>query len=151
MLPKEEEDEEEKLTEEQKAEQERKRPRRRIGATPLASDGKHIYALSMQLKREGDEEDEPLKCEQMQVEAFEIGDGNVVKRVKEFVLKKDDDTDWVYKAKKYNSDGGYFNHAQCVCNGRVFILNLPHRTYFFRVEDGVRFTMSDKRDTSRLH
>lgn len=149
-LPKtEEDDEEEKQTEEQKAEEERKRPCRRMGATPLASDGKHIYALSMQVKKE--EEDGPYTYEKLTVEVFEIAkeDGdegkNLVKRVKEFNLKKDDDNDWTYKAKKYNSDGGYFDHAQTACNGRVFILNLPHRTYFFKVENGVRFTMTDKR------
>lgn len=60
-LPKEEQDEEIKMTEEQKAEEERKRPWRKIGATPLASDGKFIYALSMQLKTE--DENEPAVCE----------------------------------------------------------------------------------------
>ena len=114
-----------------------------MGATPLASDGKHIYALSMQVKKE--EEDSPFSYDKLTVEVFEIGDDNVVKREKEFVLKKDDDTEWTYKAKKYNSDGGYFDHAQSACNGRVFMLNLPHRTYFFKVENGVRFTMTDKR------
>ena len=111
----------------------------------MATDGKQIYALSMQVKKE--EEDKPYIYEKMTVEVFEIDDENLVKRVNEFVLKKDDDNDWTYKAKKYNSDGGYFDHAQTACNGRVFMLNLPHRTYFFKVENGVRFTMTDKRPT----
>ena len=97
----------------------------------------------MQVKTE--EDDGPTIYEKLTVEVFEITKENEVKREKEFVLKKDDDADWRYKAKKYNSDSGYFNHAQTACNGRVFILNLPHRTYFFKVEGGVRFSMTDKR------
>ena len=83
----------------------------------------------------------------MSVEVFEIGEENLVKRVddKNFALKKDSETEWTYKAKKYNSDGGYFDHAQTACNGRVFVLNLPHRTYFFKVENGERIKMTDKR------
>ena len=96
----------------------------------------------MQLKQE--EEDGPVVYEKLTVEVFEIAEGNEVKRVRDFALKKDD-ADWTYKAKKYNSDGGYFDHAQCACNGRVFVLNLPHRTYFFKAEGGERFAMSDKR------
>ena len=105
----------------------------------------------MQVKKE--EEDQPYSYEKLIVEVFEISSGegddekdkNLVKRVKEFTLKKDSDNDWTYKAKKYNSDGGYFDHAQTACNGRVFVLNLPHRTYFFKVENGERFKMTDKR------
>ena len=95
-----------------------------------------------------EEEDSASTYEKLTVEVFEISDDNVVKRVKDFVLKKDDDAEWTYKAKKYNSDGGYFDHAQSACNGRVFVLNLPHRTYFFKVEGGARFTMTDKRKDS---
>ena len=122
---------------------------RRIGATPLASDGKNIYALSYKIKKE--EDDKPLVYEKLMVEVFEIGDENVVKRTNEFALKKDSETDWTYKPTKhnsYNSDGGYFDHAQTACNGRVFVLNLPHRTYFFKVENGERFQLTDKRPSN---
>ena len=140
-LPKEEEDEEEKVVDE---DAENKRPRRRMGATPLASDGKHIYAMSMQVKQEGAEE--PLEYFKLTVEVFMIdSETNVVKREKEFTLKKDSETDWSWKPKKYNSDLGYFNHAQTACNERVFVLNLPHRTYFFKVDGGERFKMTKKR------
>ena len=115
-----------------------------MGATPLASDGKHIYALSMHVKQES--KDSAPEYPKLTVEVFEIGsEENVVKRAKEFCLKKDSETEWSYKPKKYNSDLGYFNHAQIACNGRVFVLNLPHRTYFFKVENGERFKTTDKR------
>lgn len=66
----------------------------------------------MQVKRE--EETDPYVYEKLKVEVFEVGEDNIVKRVNEFVLKKSSDgeeTDMKYKAKKYNSDNGYFNHA----------------------------------------
>lgn len=44
---------------------------------------------------------------------------------------KNKDIEWTWKPKKYNSDEGYFNHAQIACNTKVFVLNLPHRTYYF--------------------
>ena len=146
-LPKEDNDdeEEEKKSEETKAEEERQRPRRLIGATPLASDGKHIYALSMQAKQE--DEKGPLVYEKITLEVFEISDEKEVKRVNEVTLKKDSDgeTDWNYKGIKFTSDCGYLDHAQSACNGKVFVLNLPHRTYFFKVDGGTRFVVSDKR------
>ena len=80
-----------------------------MGATPLCSDGKYIYALSMEVKKE--EEDGPMTYDKLSVEVFEITKENEVKREKEFILKKDEETQWTYKAKKYNSDNGYFNHA----------------------------------------
>ena len=102
----------------------------------------------MQVRRE--EEKDPLNYEKLTVEVFEIADKNEVKRVKTFVLKKDDEAECTYKGTKYTTDGGYFNHAQTACNGRVFVLNLPHRTHFFKVESGVRFKSSDKR-AERTH
>ena len=81
----------------------------------------------------------------MNLEAFEITEANVVKRTKDVTLKKDKDTEWTWKPKKYNSDEGLYNHAQLVCNGKVFILNLPHRAYFFKMDDGVRFRVTKKR------
>ena len=105
-LPREDEDEEEKGEEDAEI----KRPRRRIGSTPLASDGKFIYALSMHVKQEG--ADDPLEYFKLNVEVFEIEkDTNIVKREKEFTLKKDSDTDWAWSGKRYNSDMGYFDSA----------------------------------------
>jgi len=124
-------------------------PRRLMGATPLASDGDKIYALSMNAKRE--KKDGPLCYPKLSIEVFEIGEDNEVKRVKEVTLKKNDDSEWSYKAKKYDSDLGYFNHAQTACNGRVFVLNLPHRTYFFKVDGGVRFKQSEVRSEAGDH
>lgn len=144
-LAKEEDEELEKQTEEQKAEEEKRRARRRIGATPLASDGTHIYALSAQVKQ--DEDDMPVLNEKFSVEVFEIAEGNVVKRTKTFVLKTDDSTDWDVKHAKYPTDGGFLNHVQIACNGRVFILNMPQSTLFFKVEDGIKFADSKKRET----
>ena len=127
-----------------------KKPCRRMGATPLASDGQHIYALSMQMKKE--EKENPIEYFKLSVEVFEIDSvTNIVKFVKEFSLKKDDDSDWTWKPTKYNSDLGYFNHSQTACNGRVFVLNLPHRTYFFKVEGGQRFKLTDKRSELQDH
>ena len=147
-LPKEDEEDEEEKVEDEDAEI--KKPRRRMGATPLASDGQHIYALSMQVKQEG--KDDPLEYFKLSVEVFEIdSETNIVKHVKEFNLKKDDDSDWTWKPKKYNSDLGYFNHSQTACNGRVFVLNLPHRTYFFKVEGGQRFKLTEKRSKLQDH
>ena len=101
--------EEEKLSEEQKAEEERSRASRRIGATALCTDGKYIYALSIQVKRE--EDDGPLSYEKHTVEVFEIEDvTNLVKFVKSFVLKKDADTDLKIKGGRLTSDLGFFNH-----------------------------------------
>ena len=104
-LPREDEGEEEEKNEDEEA----KRPRRLIGATPLASDGKHIYALSMNIKKE--EEDGPNEYPKMTLEVFEITEENVVKRTNEVTLKKDEENDWPWKPKKYNSDEGFFNHA----------------------------------------
>ena len=62
--------EEEQKTEEQKAEEERLRSSRIVGPTPLASDGRYIYALSTQIKRE--EENGPPTIEKVYVEVYEI-------------------------------------------------------------------------------
>ena len=63
----------------------------------------------MQVQQE--ESDKPLVYEKLTVEVFEIGENNEVKRVKEFTMKKAEAEDLTYEPKKYNSDGGYFNHA----------------------------------------
>ena len=98
----------------------------------------------MQVRKE--EDDKPPLYERLNVEVFEIGEKNEVKRVKDFALKKQHGEEWSWKPKKYNADGGYFNHAQCACNGRVLILALPHRAHFFDVErEGVRFRSTAKR------
>ena len=63
----------------------------------------------MQVKQE--ESDKPLVYEKLTVEVFEIGEKNQVKRVKEFTMKKAEAEDWTYEPTKFNSDGGYFDHA----------------------------------------
>ena len=109
-MPKEdEEDEEEKKSEEEKEEEERKRPRRKMGASPLASDGKYIYALSMVIKEE--DKDQPYSCEKIMAEQYEIKEGNIVEQTNSYTLKKDSDTDWGWKRTKYNTEGGLFDHA----------------------------------------
>ena len=66
--------------------------------------------MSMNVKQES--KDEPLSYDKINVEVYEIKENNVVEQDKKFELKKEDsDQDWTWKRKKYNSDGGYFDHA----------------------------------------
>lgn len=141
--------EEEQKTEEQKADEERLRSSRKVGPTPLASDGRFIYAMTTQIKRE--EENGLPTIEKVHVEVYEIeATTNMVKFVKQVQLKRDTEVAWVYRTKNYTTDSGYLNHLQCACNGRIFVVNHPNRTYFFNVETGVRIAKSAKRDPRSL-
>ena len=112
----------------------------------MASDGRYIYGLSTEIKQ--GEENAPPTIEKVYVEVYEIEETTCnVKFVRKVLLKRDEETPFVYRIKNYTGDGGYLNHLQSACNGRIFVLNSPHRTYFFNTETGVRLTRTSKRSS----
>lgn len=106
-------DEEEKLTEEQKTAEEADRPVRRIGASPLCTDGKLIYAMSMNMNNKKEENGgQTLMIDQINLEVFQFEDDErTLKQTKVITLKKKDDQCFVPKKLKFTTDGGWLNHA----------------------------------------
>ena len=76
-----------------------------MAATPLASDGKHIYAISSQ---HAPEEKNKITC--LTVEIFELHKFEL-KKVSEFILEKREDTKFVGNRVSYKNDGGLLNHV----------------------------------------
>jgi hypothetical protein len=123
-LPVEEEEEEEKDADAPK-------PKLRMAETPLASDGKYLYALSMKLKP-GDE-DKTWEIDSILCNVFSL-DKNAVKKEREFEIKVDLGEDKTYKSGLKH--GGFFNDWSLACNGEVLMVHWPKKTTSFRAKEG---------------
>jgi hypothetical protein len=86
-----------------------------MAETPLASDGKYIYALSMKLKKEDD--DDQIEAVYCNVFSLEL---DALKMEREFELKIDFGEDKSFKPHQKN--GGFFNDWNIACNGEVLIV-----------------------------
>jgi len=116
---------------------------RSMHATPLASDGTYLYAVTTQAT--GDEEDSRPS---LVVEVYDPSTPDL-SFVRDFTLTKSEDTIFLQN-KNSNKEGGYLSHVQIACNGNVFVLNTPLVTHWFDATTGLRLSKSVKRNDNPL-
>lgn len=120
---------------------------RSMEASPLAYDGKYIYAISTKRDRGS-----PKVILSFALEVYELENGGALKRVRSENLLQNNmilqTLPQVTKKHSLQTAGGVLDHAQLACNGDVLALHFVNETFFFNVKDGRQLSQVSFDDTS---